>query len=166
MAGFSALKGLSLPSADEMAFGIVVSEWNADITGILLEGAVRTLRKAGCQEHNIQIKYVPGLFDLAMATQFFAEYTDVDAVLLLGCQLRNEAHPALMQGLAQSVSQIQIQWNMPCAWGIVEAEDRGGAFEMSDRGISVAAEAIRMVKLQIDMEAASPNITPDKRNLN
>ena len=32
-----------LPSAADMKFGIVVSQWNPQITGALLEGAVRTL---------------------------------------------------------------------------------------------------------------------------
>lgn len=162
----SAPRSRKLPAADEMAFGIVVSECNGDITGMMLEEAVRTLREAGCPEMNIQIKYVPEVFDLAMGTQFFAEYTDVDAVLLIGCHLRGEAHSLLMQGLMQSLVQIQIQWNMPCIWGIVEAEDRSSAYERSDRGAWAAAEAVRMVHLQIEMEAASPNNTPDRRNLN
>lgn len=34
----------SVPDASEMRFGIVVSEWNHDITGALLEGAVKTLK--------------------------------------------------------------------------------------------------------------------------
>ena len=38
-----------LPSAADMKFGIVVSQWNPQITGALLEGAVRTLRAAGCE---------------------------------------------------------------------------------------------------------------------
>ena len=51
-----------LPSAADMKFGIVVAEWNREITEALLEGAVQTLRSAGCSDLNIQIKYVPGTF--------------------------------------------------------------------------------------------------------
>ena len=75
----------SVPSADEMRFGIVVAEWNGEVTEALLKGAVQTLRKAGCAEHNILIKYVPGTMELPLGAQFFAEYTDVDAVIALGC---------------------------------------------------------------------------------
>lgn len=56
----------ALPAADEMKFGIVVAEWNSDVTERLLSGAVNTLRGAGCPEHNIQIKYVPGTFELSL----------------------------------------------------------------------------------------------------
>lgn len=166
MQRISPVQRRKLPAADEMAFGIVVSERNGEITNILLEKAVQTLREAGCPEHGIQIKYVPELFDLALASQCFAEYTDVDAVLLLGCHLQGEESPTILQGIMQSITQIQIQWNMPCIWGVVEAEDRSEAFERSDNGTAVASEAVRMVHMQIEMEAASPNAAPDRKNLN
>ena len=73
-----------------MRFGIVVAEWNREVTEALLEGAVRTLRAAGCPDMNIQIKYVPGTFELALGAQFFAEYTDVDAVIALGCVIQGD----------------------------------------------------------------------------
>ena len=76
--------GTELPSAADMRIGIVVSEWNEQITGALLEGAVRTLKNAGCDEQNIEVKRVPGTFELSLGAQFFAEYTDVDGVIVLG----------------------------------------------------------------------------------
>lgn len=170
MARLTALKHRTLPAADEMAFGIVVSEGNVEIAAPILEEAVRTLREAGCPEHLIQIKYVPSFFDLAMGAQFFAEYTDVDAVLVLGCHLRSDSHPALVEGVMQGVMQVQQQWNMPCAWGVADAETAEAAYaryaEGDRTGARAAASAIRMVRLQIDMEAASPNALPDQRNLN
>lgn len=39
----------SVPNAENMRFGIVVSEWNSNITGPLLEGAVTTLKKQWCK---------------------------------------------------------------------------------------------------------------------
>ena len=37
----------NVPDASNMCFGIVVSEWNSEITGALLKGAVATLEKHG-----------------------------------------------------------------------------------------------------------------------
>lgn len=156
----------NLPDAREMAFGVVVAEGNSEIGALLLEGALRTLREAGCAEHNIQVKFVPDLFDLAMTTQFFAEYTTVDGVILLGCNLEGDPQRELLQPILQNILQIQLQWNMPCSWGVVQAKERASAYEQSNRGMEAAISAIRMVKNQIEMEAASPNASPDKRNLN
>ena len=149
-----------LPSAADMKFGIVVAEWNREITEALLEGAVQTLRSAGCSDLNIQIKYVPGTFELTLGTQFFAEYTDVDAVIALGCVVQGETRhfDFICQGVTQGITQLQIQWNMPVAFGILTVN--------GNKGNEAAAAAIQMVKLQTDMEAASPNTVPDRKNIN
>ena len=151
-----------LPSAADMRFGIVVAEWNREVTEALLEGAVRTLRAAGCPDMNIQVKYVPGTFELSLGAQFFAEYTDVDAVIALGC---------VIQGDTQGITQLQIQWNMPIAFGVLTVGDMQQALDRcggrhGNKGDEAAATAINMVKLQIDMEAASPDHEPDRRNIN
>lgn len=162
-----------LPSAEEMAFGIVVAEWNREVTEALLEGAVRTLRAAGCPEHNIQIKYVPGTFEIPLGVQFFAEYTDVDAVIALGCVIQGDTRhfDFICQGATQGIIQLQIQWNMPIAFGILttndlqQARDRAGG-KLGNKGDEAAATAIQMVHLQIEMEAASPNAVPDRKTVN
>ena len=101
-----------LPSAADMRFGIVVAEWNREVTEALLEGAVRTLRAAGCPDMNIQIAF--------------------------GVLTVNDMQQAL---------------------------DRCGG-RHGNKGDEAAATAINMVKLQIDMEAASPDHEPDRRNIN
>lgn len=162
-----------LPSAADMKFGIVVSEWNREVTEGLLEGAVRTLRNAGCPDLNIQIKYVPGTFELALGTQFFAEYTDVDAVIALGCVIQGDTRhfDFVCQGATQGITQVQIQWNMPVAFGVLTVDDLQQALDRSggkhgNKGDEAAATVIQMVKLQNDMEAASPDAIPDRKNVN
>ena len=66
----TSLKNLSeysaedIPSGNGMKIGIVLAEWNYEITGALMEGAVSTLLKHGVQEENISIEHVPGSFDI------------------------------------------------------------------------------------------------------
>ena len=172
------LKNLStiegnLPSAADMKFGIVVAQWNAQVTMALKDGAVRTLLNAGCELQNISVKYVPGTFELALGAQFFAEYTDVDAVIALGCVVQGDTRhfDFICQGVTQGITQLQIQWNMPIAFGVLTVNDMQQALDrcggrLGNKGDEAAAAAIQMVKLQIDMEAASPNHEPDRRNIN
>lgn len=154
-----------LPSAADMRFGIVVSEWNEQVTGELLKGAVRTLKSAGCQEHNILVKYVPGTFELPLGAQFFAEYTDVDAVIALGCVVQGETRhfDYICSGATQGIMQLQITWNMPIAFGVLTTNDMQQALDRAggkhgNKGDEAAATAIRMVKTQNDMEQSSENI--------
>ena len=93
----------ALPSASGMKFGIVVSEWNTQVTAALLDGAMRTLVAAGCAESDITVKRVPGTVELTLGAQFFAEYTDVDAVIALGCVVQGETRH--FDYVCQSVTQ-------------------------------------------------------------
>lgn len=79
-----------VPDASEMRFGIVVSDWNMEVTWSLLDGAVKTLKKHGATDKNIVIKHVPGSFELTLGAQFLAEYDDLDAVICLGCVIQGE----------------------------------------------------------------------------
>ncbi len=158
-----------LPSADDMKFGIVVSEWNEQITEGLLAGCVRTLRASGCADHNIQIKYVPGCFELPLGAQFFAEYTDVDAVVVLGCVIQGETRhfDYVCQGVTEGVTRLAIDWNMPIAFGVLTTDDLQQALDRSggklgNKGDEAAEAAIKMVKLQMEMAEAA---TPDDRNM-
>ncbi len=153
---------LPLPSAEDMKFGIVVSEWNREITEALLSGAVATLRRAGCPDHNILIKYVPGTFELPLGAQFFAQYTDVDAVIALGCVVQGETKhfDYVCSGAQQGIMQLMLNWNMPVAFGVLttndmqQAIDRAGG-KYGNKGDEAAAAAIQMVKMQNDMEDAA-----------
>ena len=162
-----------LPSAADMRFGIVVAEWNREVTEALLEGAVRTLRAAGCPDMNIQVKYVPGTFELSLGAQFFAEYTDVDAVIALGCVIQGDTRhfDFICQGVTQGVMQLQLQWNMPIAFGVLttndlqQALDRSGG-RLGNKGDEAAAAAIQMVHLQDEMDTEENALEPDRRNIN
>ena len=74
-----------VPSAKDMKIGIVVAEWNEQITKSLYIGAIQVLNTYGCT-HVIR-KDVPGSFELSLGAQFLLEYTDIDAVICLGLSL-------------------------------------------------------------------------------
>lgn len=159
-----------IPSANGMKFGIVVSEWNTEITDSLLKGAIETLKEAGCEDTDISVKYVPGTFELTLGAQFFAEYTDVDAVIVLGCVIQGETRhfDFVCQGVTQGVTQLMIHWNMPVAFGVLTTENMDQALDRAggkhgNKGDEAAATAIKMAKLQKDMEETAK---PDESRLN
>ncbi|MFI3318686.1 MAG: 6,7-dimethyl-8-ribityllumazine synthase [Rikenellaceae bacterium] len=158
-----------LPSAHDMSFGIVVAEWNPEITNALAQGAVKTLKEAGCPEPNIEIRYVPGTFELALGAQFFAEYRQVDAVIVLGCVIQGDTRhfDYVCDGVTQGVTQLQLQWNMPIGFGVLtvnnmqQALDRCGGV-LGNKGDECAATVIKMVAMQREMEADSALVSsPD-----
>lgn len=161
-----------VPSASDMKFGIVVSEWNHKITDALRDGAVNRLIASGCHEENIIIRYVPGTFELPLGARFFAEHTDVDAVIALGCVIKGETphFDYVCMGATQGITQLMLEWDMPVAFGVLttndnqQAEDRAGG-KHGNKGDEAAATAIKMVKLQREFEVAAA-ASLDRNNVN
>lgn len=79
----------SVPDANGMKVGIVVAEWNENITGALLQGALDTLYRHGVKEQDIHVETVPGSFELIYGATQMA-MTDVDAVIAIGCVIRGD----------------------------------------------------------------------------
>lgn len=149
----------SIPSAEGMKFGIVVAEWNYQITGQLAKGAIDTLQKHGANSENIFVKHVPGTFELTLGGQFFAEYTDVDAIILLGCVIQGETRhfDFICQGVTQGTTQLNMNYNLPVIFGVLttdneqQALDRSGG-KLGNKGDEAAITAIKMVNLQREIE--------------
>jgi 6,7-dimethyl-8-ribityllumazine synthase len=148
-----------IPSARDMIFGIVVSEWNPSITDVLLEGAYNTLVTNGANPSNIIVKHVPGSFELTLGAQFFAEYTEVDAIICLGCVIQGETphFTYICQGVTTGITQLNLEYNLPIVFGVLttdnfdQARERAGG-KHGNKGEEAAAVAIKMVALQQSME--------------
>jgi 6,7-dimethyl-8-ribityllumazine synthase len=149
----------SIPDSGDMRFGIVVSDWNTDVTGALLDGAVKTLKKYGTPVENIVVKHVPGSFELTIGAQFLAEYDDLDAVICLGCVIQGETphFTYICQGVTQGITQLNLEYNIPFIFGVLttdnhqQALDRAGG-KHGNKGDEAAVTAIKMAALQREME--------------
>ena len=98
----------SVPDASNMCFGIIVSEWNPDITGALLDGAVRTLEKHGAIPENIHVKTVPGSFELVYGAHQMTLNGGYDAIIILGSVIRGETphFDYICQGVTYGISRL------------------------------------------------------------
>lgn len=149
----------SVPDASKMRFGIVVSDWNREVTWSLLDGAAATLKKHGASDKNIVIKHVPGSFELTLGAQFLAEYDDMDAVICLGCVIQGETphFTYICQGVTQGITQLNMEYNIPIIFGVLttltqqQAVDRAGGIH-GNKGDEAAVTAIKMAALQLDIE--------------
>ncbi len=155
----SSYNSASIPDAGEMRFGIVVSDWNSDVTWSLLEGAVKTLKKHGATKKNIVVKHVPGSFELTLGAQFLAKYDDLDAIICLGCVIQGETphFTYICQGVTQGITQLNLEYNIPFVFGVLttmnlqQAKDRSGG-KHGNKGDEAAVTAIKMAALHREIE--------------
>jgi len=145
----------AVPSAENMRFGIVVAEWNPEVTMPLANGAVETLKKHGAKDDNIILKYVPGSFELPLGAQFLAEYGNADAVIILGCVIQGETRhfDYICEGVTQGTKDLNLKYNKPFIFGLLttnnqqQALDRAGG-KHGNKGDEAAVTAIKMVHLK------------------
>lgn len=145
----------SVPSAENMRFGIVVAEWNLEVTSALAEGAINTLKKHGASDENIKVNFVPGSFELPLGAQYFAEMDNIDAVLLLGCVIQGETRhfDFICDGVTKGTVDLNLKFNKPFVFGVLttntqqQALDRAGG-KHGNKGDEAAVTAIKMVDLK------------------
>lgn len=157
----SSLKNLSsydpasVPDAGKMSFGIVVSEWNNEITEALYNGVHEILIKHRAKKKNIIKRYVPGSFELTTGALFFAEFTKVNAIICLGCVIRGETRhfDFICDAVANGLTNVSIKYNMPVIFGVLttdnleQAKERSGG-KHGNKGEEAAITAIKMVALR------------------
>ena len=114
----------AVPDASNMIFGIVVAEWNPDITGELIYGARQMTLNDG-----------------------------YDAVIILGSVIRGETphFDYICQGVTAGIARLNVTSNIPVVYGLLttdnlqQAQDRAGG-RLGNKGDECAVVAIKMAK--------------------
>ena len=137
----------AVPNATGMKMGIVVAEWNENITAALLEGAKQTLMKNGVFPEDITVMTVPGSFELVYGASQMVK-TGVDAVIAIGCVIRGDTpHDRyICHGLARlnAVQDVPVIYGLITTLDMQQAEERAGG-AMGNKGDECAVTAIKMV---------------------
>ena len=166
----SNLKNLSdfgsaqIPDGNGMKIGIVVAQWNEEITSALYKGCFDTLTKYNVNADDIVKINVPGTFELTLGAQHLLEYTDVDAVIVLGCVIQGDTRhfDFICNGVTQGITQLNIKYNLPVIFGVLttnnlqQAQDRCGG-KLGNKGDEAAVTALQMVALQNRLESNYTN---------
>ena len=140
--------------ASTLRIAVVVSRFNDDITGALLDGALSSLREAGLPEEALTLVSVPGAFELPVTAKALASRGDCDAVICLGAVIRGDTpHFDYVAGeAAAGLMDASLYTGIPIIFGVLtvdthsQAIDRVGGSE-GHKGEEAAATAIEMANL-------------------
>lgn len=145
---------IQVKSAANYTFGIVVSQWNAEITGALLDGAIKGLLDNGAQEENIKVIEVPGSYELIAGADFMLSTGNFDSVIALGCVMQGETRhfDFICDAVANGLSNASLKHSKPVIFGVLttdtmsQAQERAGG-KHGNKGEEAAITAIQMVNL-------------------
>ncbi|MCT4663692.1 MAG: 6,7-dimethyl-8-ribityllumazine synthase [Flavobacteriales bacterium] len=144
----------SVPNGEGFKIGIVVSEWNKDITENLYNGAYETLVENGVNPSDIIRLNVPGSFELIYASKLMIQTTNVDAVIALGSVIRGETphFEFVCDAVAQGTKDINLNFETPVIFGLLtddsydQAVARSGG-DKGNKGVECAVAALKMAAL-------------------
>ena len=139
----------------EKRFGIVVSEWNTDVTESLYEGALSTLIEMGVSRENIMRTDVPGSYELTTAAQWVAQKSDIDCVICLGCVIQGETRhfDFICDAVAQGIKDVSLKYDKPVIFGVLTTDNKQQALDRAggkhgNKGDEAAYTAVKMVALK------------------
>lgn len=135
-------------------FGVIVSRYNESITGKLLSGALQTLTAAGVSEEQIDVAWVPGAWEIPLATKRLMQRRTYRAVVCLGAVIKGEtSHDQhINRFVSLALGQLALDTGIPVLFGLLtcnsleQAIHRSGG-NVGNKGIECAEAALEMVRL-------------------
>ena len=146
-------KKKDIPSGKNLRIGIVVSEWNHNITENLFTGAYKTLLDLEVEKHNIERINVPGSFELIYGAKIISK-RKLDAIICLGSIIKGETKhfDFISNAIANGIQELNIKLNIPVIFGVLtdnsleQAVERSGG-NYGNKGIESAVTSIKMASL-------------------
>ncbi len=145
---------VNLPNAEHLCIGIVVSEWNSEITENLFKGAKEALLDCGVTLENIIRWNVPGSFELTFGCKKMLVEQNIDAVIAIGSVIRGETShfDFVCEATAQGIKDLNVRYDAPVIFCVLtddtlqQAKDRSGG-RHGNKGVEAAIAAIKMASL-------------------
>ena len=148
-----------IPSGEKYRIGVVVAEWNDNITYAMTDGAIETLQHYGVAGNNIVVKHVPGSFELTTGADLMLKNdASLDAVICIGCVIQGETRhfDFICQAVSQGLTNVALKYEKPVIFSVLTTNDMQQALDRAggkhgNKGVEGAVTALKMIKLQQEL---------------
>lgn len=111
--------------------GIVVSQYNENITQRLYEGAVQRLNELKITSDLIHVAQVPGAVEIPIACQRFIDTDEIHVVIALGAVIKGETdhYEFVSRMVADGCMNVSLESGVPVIFGVLTCPDELSALE-------------------------------------
>ena len=104
-----------------MKLGIIVSQFNTEVTHGLKKGALDVLNEKGINGDQVQVFEAPGAFEIPLIAQTLAKSKKFDGIICLGCVIKGDtAHFEFISlGATMGIQQVSLETETPITFGIL-----------------------------------------------
>ncbi len=135
-------------------FCIVIARFNEFIGSKLLSGAVDELIRHGVKENNIDIIWVPGAFEIPLASKRAALSGKYSAIITLGAVIKGSTshYDYVCAEVSKGVASVSLETSIPVIFGVLTCDNIEQAIERAgtkagNKGADAAKSAIEMANL-------------------
>jgi 6,7-dimethyl-8-ribityllumazine synthase len=137
-----------------MRLAVVVSRFNEEVTGGLLQGTRAYLGEKGLTVADDDLFYAPGAFEIPLIAQKLARTGRYSGVICLGCVIKGDtAHFEFISlGATVGIMQAQLATGVPISFGILTTytDEQAAARSRTDahnKGREAAAACLESAQL-------------------
>ncbi len=131
--------------------GIVFSDYNVEITEILLGSCKKMLIENGVSQ--IEAIKAPGAFELPFLCQKLAKTGQCDAIVAIGCIMRGETshYDHIAEAVSNGIMQVSLATGVPIILGVLtvenseQAKDRIKGGKRGDKGVEAALATLQLL---------------------
>lgn len=130
-----------------MKIGIVISEYNWDITTMMLSRAEEEAKFLGIEVARTLM--VPGTFDIPLGVKKLVEMKEIDGVVTLGAVIKGETDhdEIVMHNAARKIEDIMMESGKPVALGISgPGQTRLQAMARIEKARDAVDSVVKMIK--------------------
>jgi 6,7-dimethyl-8-ribityllumazine synthase len=136
---------------ENIRIGAIVSEFNYDITMVMLDRAKEHAQFLGAEI--TKVVKVPGVFDMGLAVKKMLDQKDIDGVVTLGAVIEGETEhdDIVISQAARKIADLAVEYNKPVGLGIsgpgmtrLQAEER---IERAKSAVEAVVKLHRRLKL-------------------
>jgi 6,7-dimethyl-8-ribityllumazine synthase len=130
-----------------LKIALVVSDFNFDVTSLMVERARRHAEFLGAEVAHVV--HVPGVFDMTLVVKKLLKRKDVDGVAIIGAVIKGDTkHDELIAGAAAKAAvDLALQFDKPVGLGITgPGMDRMQALDRVDNAKNAVESVLRLVK--------------------
>ncbi|MCP5467967.1 MAG: 6,7-dimethyl-8-ribityllumazine synthase [Deltaproteobacteria bacterium] len=155
-------KDSSLLSLDAqgLKLAIVVSRYNPQVCEGLLQAALQTLEECGLKKEEVDIKHVPGAFEIPLAAQWLVETHNYHGVICLGAVIRGGTphFDYVCEAVTHGLNQVMLKTSTPIGFGILTTNNDEEAIERSsdnenNKGRETARTVVEMALLKRELQS-------------
>lgn len=137
-----------------LRIGIVVSQFNSEVTQQLLTAAVDALKERGVEDGDIEIAQVPGAFEIPLVAKRMARTGHFHGIIGLGAVIRGETphFEHISASVSTGLSKIALETGIPISFGVLTTDTVQQALDRANpdkynRGAQAALTVLSMVNL-------------------